>query len=181
MNSYFSSARDAEVIVVGGFYCRCCLVSKPASEQSADQRYCQSCYDVLISEAAMLPSSHRPWWVPKRAVEKTTRVSETGEQVGGETSDAIPATQVTRGPCDIIPVGHKDGEVILSQEKAAPVARGRKRQELLEARILELAAKGLTTRAIARELGGQVSYRTVARFLAGQRLLLPIARGESNG
>ncbi len=152
--SYYDIKRDTKAVNAGGFFCQVCCVGKPSSEASSDPRYCLACFEFLMDEAAQLTAGKRPRWMPKRpridpiAAQKAIRVSEQGEQVGGAVQDALLATQDSTEPCDIITdevrVGYEDGEVILSQERATPVARGRKRQELPEDRISELAARPCT-------------------------------------
>jgi len=48
---------------------------------------------------------------------------------------------------------------------------GPKPRDLPEERIRRLADSGMGAKAIARELGGIVSYRTILRVLSGQRVL----------
>ena len=47
-----------------GFFCRACLTDKHAGEQSQDARYCNSCYQFLMAEAAQLPPGRYPNWFP---------------------------------------------------------------------------------------------------------------------
>ena len=69
--AYFDIQRDIEIETTGGFFCQACVVGKPASEQSPDPRYCQSCYEVLKVEAEMQPT-RRVAWMPKNMSHKTT-------------------------------------------------------------------------------------------------------------
>ena len=49
--NYFNAKRDSEIIEAGGFFCHTCLVSKPATEQSLDGRYCKGCYLLLVADS----------------------------------------------------------------------------------------------------------------------------------
>ncbi len=60
----FDIKRDIEIENSGGFWCHGCLVGKPTDEQSDDPRYCSSCYDFLLSEAALIEKQKKPDWVP---------------------------------------------------------------------------------------------------------------------
>jgi len=66
---YFDIKRDIELEKAGGFWCDACLVTKPATEQSPDCRYCQGCFGLLLKEAVLLrPQQRRPEWLPRRPV-----------------------------------------------------------------------------------------------------------------
>ena len=54
--------------------------------------------------------------------------------------------------------------------------RGPKHRELPEDTIRQLASEGLGARAIAKKLGGIVSYRTILRVLSGQRVLVRLEK-----
>ena len=65
MSDYFNIKRDIAIERAGGFWCEACLVSHPLSKQSADPRYCSSCFKFLMDEAKLLPPSRgKPTWVP---------------------------------------------------------------------------------------------------------------------
>jgi len=68
--SIFSCERDREIIAAGGFFCIGCLIGKPASEQSSNPRYCQSCREFLLKEELSRGDSGtglRPHRMPKKA------------------------------------------------------------------------------------------------------------------
>lgn len=61
----FSVITDKTIIETGGFFCKACLVGKPAGEKSPNPRYCQDCYDFLLKEAELLPpKTKKPIWEP---------------------------------------------------------------------------------------------------------------------
>jgi len=83
---YYGAKRDSEIINASGFFCRACLVDKPADKASSDPRYCQGCYEFLVTEAEMLPATKRPKWIPKPIRgEKTDRrqyqISSVGDRI----------------------------------------------------------------------------------------------------
>ena len=97
-NGYFNIERDLEIEKVGGFFCQACVVSKPASELSADPRYCLGCYEVL---------NHEP---------------QTPENATEENHQNTPQTQpVSKEPVAKILQGELWGEGIMRQ----PKTRGR--------------------------------------------------------
>ena len=156
----FSSKRDAEIIAEGGFLCQACVVAKPLDDLSPDDRYCQGCYDFLMAEAAHLHESKRPKWVPrisKRAAEKS-----------------IPVSLVGSG--NMSTVKDEETKVDIIAPKTRNARRGPKVRILPELKIRQLAAAGMGAKAIAREIGGIVSYRTILRVLSGQRVLMGLEK-----
>ena len=155
MITIFDSKRDAEIIAAGGFFCRACVVGKPPDELSPDDRYCQGCYDFLTAEAAYLHESKHPAWVP--------RISKRG------TEKPIPVVPVGSGIMSTVKARKSTVDIITPRTRNT--RRGPKLRELPEDKIHEMAAAGLGAKAIAKELGGVTSYRTILRVLAGQRVL----------
>ena len=122
---YFDAARDTKLIrEKAHFFCNACLVAQPLEMQSADPRYCQSCYDFLSAEATLLPPTQRPPWRPRRLV--------WGGQIniGSET-------------CGI------GKTAIMSAQKK----RGRRAVELPGAVINSLVADGIPRNEIAARMG----------------------------
>lgn len=50
ITGYFSSAKDKAIIQSGGFFCKGCLIGKPAVELSPEPAYCLGCHDFLKNE-----------------------------------------------------------------------------------------------------------------------------------
>lgn len=151
-NGYFDVKRDIEIEKAGGFFCHACLVGKPLDDISPDPSYCQGCYDFLLKEAEMLPANRRPRWIPKQQSDKTRRPRS--------------VDIITEPPTDRVTIMSSTTE---SQK------RGPKHRELPEDLILQLAGEGLKSQAIAAKLKEQdieISYRTILRILAGQRVLV---------
>ncbi len=64
----FDITKDIAIEQAGGFFCEACLTGKPANEQSEDKRYCRGCYNFLLDEAALLPTTRgKPGWVPSQS------------------------------------------------------------------------------------------------------------------
>lgn len=97
MNSYFDIKRDREIIESGGFFCAACLVGKPVTEQSPDSRYCEGCYDLLKKEAALLPPTKRPGWIPQNL----QKAKEASASVVSDGAEALPAKEI--GVSKIVP------------------------------------------------------------------------------
>jgi len=81
--TYFDIKRDNEIEKNGGFFCHACVVGKPASEQSPDQRYCQGCYEFLLHEASLLNPRNRPRWVPRAAEQAREGAQKVNKVRGG--------------------------------------------------------------------------------------------------
>lgn len=178
MNNYFDIKRDTATGILStvtkeqphidvrqesGFFCEACLVGKPMDDQSPDPRYCLECFEILVKEAEMLTGKRNPPWVPrpqKIAPQKQRTIS----QYGGEIMSTLADKKIT---VDIIqPPGGK-----VTHKK-----RGPKHRELPVDLIKELAAEGFGAKVIAavlkRRQGIVVSYKTVQRVLAGQRVMV---------
>lgn len=164
------------------FFCHACLEDKLADENSPDPRYCQWCYDFLLKEAGMDSSWSKKDWVPRPAkggediTPNTPENNSKGTIIGGH--------NYTKGS-----VGAVVGDGIMSTVKAkktgvdmiAPAAmtkgkRGPKYRSLPEDLIEQLAGEGMSNKAISAKLKGEfgieVSYKTIQRLLAGQRVLV---------
>jgi len=121
----FDCARDKKLIAEGShFFCHGCLVARPLKVQSADPRYCQSCYDFLLVEAALLPPTKRPPWRPRRSIR------------GGQNN----MDSERRG-------------IANSAIMTAPKKRGRRAVELPRAVLSSLIADGIPRTEIAARMG----------------------------
>lgn len=138
----FDAKRDRVIVAAGGFFCRACLVARPATERSLDKRYCQGCYEFLTAEAELDNGRGRPSWAPVMP------------------QDATPANN-----SHVEPVTQKH---TLSSSGEKPVTAQDATSDTLDAEIRRLAGAGLSSRKIAEALGNKVSYRTVARRLQGE-------------
>lgn len=164
---YFSTERDREIEKAGGFWCHTCLVSHLAREQSPDPRYCMGCYEFLLKEAEMLPSTKRPAWLPKpqKAGEKQYQVSE----------DVVSIMSTLEGKKFEVDIIHPPGAT------RAVVKRGPKHRQLPEDLIRQLASEGMGSKMIVARLKAEhgiiVSYKTIQRILSGERkqLALPMS------
>jgi len=144
--------------VKNSLFCRACLVNKPTGELSPDPRYCTSCFNFLLIEAEVLAGNRRPGWIPKQQPDKTSY----------------------RKSVDIINETPKDRVAIMSNAIKSQ-KRGPKHRALPEDLILQMAKQGLTSQAISDKLKEQdieVSYRTILRILAGQRVLRELVNEE---
>lgn len=148
----FDIEQDTAIVNAGGFFCRACLVGKPANEQSPDHRYCQGCYDFLNGEAAILREAgnmHRYPWVPLDGDKKTVQVVQ----------DVAVNLSTLNG---------KKIEVD-KLEAMTPNKPGPRPTELPDDFIRQLASQGLGSKSIARRLEKEyrvvVSYKTVQRRL----------------
>lgn len=127
----------------GGFFCLACLVGKPADDQSADPRYCQSCYDVLTEETTTMPKTKRPAWLPlgaRKARQGTPTTTESGQ---------IPSDSIENG-------GTSTSEVVTAQ--------------IMKLSGDKLSYRGIE-KALATE-GIKISYRTIGRIIKKQGALL---------
>lgn len=153
---YFDIKRDIEIEKAGGFFCHACVVGKPASGQSPDPRYCQSCYDLLMGEASLLPSNKRPKWIPKAEKEQEKPI-----QVVDDVVLNMSPINSEKNKVDIInPVTPK-----VTRSK-----RGPKFTELPDDLIRQWASEGMGSKAISTRLkaeGYDVSYKTIQRRLQG--------------
>jgi len=160
MSGYFDNRCDKATIDSGGFFCKTCLVGKPASEQSPDERYCQGCYEVLLKEAEMLSPGKRPAWIPHKG--------EIGHQKSIQVSEDMVLIMSTLNGRKI--------EVDIIQPSVAKVTRGKrgpKHKALPHELIKQWADEGMGSKAIATKLrteqGITVSYKTIQRVLSGER------------
>ena len=150
---YFSIERDMEIVKNGGLFCIACLVGKPPKEASPDPRYCQSCYDFLLEEAALLTGTTRPKWIPRR--------QESGKNIISGAGDGYA-----------IMLPSEDTEIHRYHNSTDSRRRGPKQKPLPEERIRGLSSAGLGVKAIANELKGEgvlISAETISRLLRGER------------
>ena len=178
----FATAVDKEIIDAGGFYCHTCLVGKPSTEQSPDQKQCQGCYDFWQVENNEVKSCPKDCWTnydtiyvhynQKYAVSKSLGVVCLGPVDGGET----PQTPPKNAPVllESVPkVEHeKSHEVEIIHEQTARLL-GRPCLDLPMDKVSELVGQGFGVRALAREL--KLSRGTAERAINKlQQLELPI-------
>lgn len=163
-SGYFDIKRDIEIEKAGGFWCHTCLVSHPETEQSPDPRYCQECCEFLLKEAEMLPpKSGRPQWIPKAG-----EVSKKAADVSGYAPQITATVKGKKSKVAIIPpaVGARP-----------TIKRGPKhRADLPVEQIMQWAGEGMGSKKITAKLKAEyditVSFRTIARILSGQRVLV---------
>jgi len=147
----FDIKRDIETVNAGGFFCQACVVGKPLDDISPDPRYCQGCYDVLVAEADMIVGHVKKDWAPLTAEKTDTSIQGYG---GGNLST----------------VKAKNSKVDKLPSRPPKVKPGPKTLDLPDDLIGELAALGVGSKAISRELAKQgisVSYKTIQRRLRG--------------
>lgn len=156
----FDITRDIAVIEAGGFLCRGCLAGKAASEQSdRDVRYCTFCQPLIEADYALsadrqgkpLTTLYKPIRAPQ---ETTTKVPEAPFALVG-TQSTTPAPPVFLAPKKTTRRRGRPGLVSVPED-----------------RIRRMGNQGLGAKRIAVALqreGFQMSIRTVARILAGQR------------
>jgi len=164
-NGYFNAKRDSELITAGThFWCGACLVAKPFDDQSPDPRYCQDCHDFLLKEVALLaPKQRRPEWIPK--------AKEISQKLAG-VSGYPPLIMAT--------VKSKKSEVAIIYPAVSTrpiVKRGPKRRTDLPIELItQWASEGMGYKRIAAKLKIEcnitVGFRTVARIVAGQRVVI---------
>ena len=163
-NKYFNAKRDRELIATGThFFCHACLVAKPASEQSPDERYCQWCYDFLLKEAEMDTRRRDAGWKPIKRDKKPITESEKVAQVLGDVRTIMATLNTEKTTVAIIQPS------VRSKPRSK---RGPKFKELPRELIIQWASEGLGSKAIATRLkrqGVEVGFRTIARVLAGER------------
>ncbi|GAH69498.1 unnamed protein product [marine sediment metagenome] len=166
----FDIKQDMAIVKAGGFFCQACLVGKPASEQSPDERYCQGCYEFLLEEAKMLVTARqkRPEWVPKKTLRKSTKEV-------AQVSDYMRKNMAT--------VEDEKSKVAIIPPSVAPAKvakRGPKPRALPVELITQWASEGIGYKRIAARLkvecGIEVGFRTIARVVKGERkqLALPV-------
>ncbi len=151
----FNIKKDIELINAGThFWCKACQVARPLSEKSPDPRYCQGCYELLLKETELEGGRRAGEWRPKKG--KRLADSCTGSILTIDNS----ASSNNAG-CDT--VAH---EVLHGAQGVT---------DLVTDRIKVLVGRGMSCRAIEKELlkdNITVSYRTIARRLKGQGVLV---------
>ena len=162
--SYFDSDRDSAVVTAGGFFCQACLTGKPASEASADKRYCYGCFEFLAKEAKQASS----WRIPKWAPAPDAKIASLKD--GGVSRHPTPIMHTTKQ--QEIPSEHNYSLDLKSK-------RGPKYRDLPVDLIEKWADDGAGAKAIAsrlkKERGLTVHYSTILRLLSGKRqLTLPL-------
>jgi len=148
------------------FFCHACLEDH-VKEQSADERYCQRCSDMLLKESKHY--SGNPSWAPRAghahrrfkdksidaAISRLQNQANGGKKQGR--ADSTDRHQIKRPSVTKAVTPLNEGETPIPEN-------------VTDDKIFELHKKGMTTRAIGKIVG--VSHMTVARKLAGQRNLL---------
>lgn len=162
LKGYSNIKQDNELIAAGShFFCNTCLVARPLDDRSPDPRYCNGCYQFLQDEAALLPLTKRPKWLPKakNSAKKTIPVSQ----------DAV---------LNMSTINAENSQMDIIHSMAAKVTcgkRGPKHRELPVEQIIKLAKQGIGSRAIATRLAKQgisVSYKTIQRIITGERVMV---------
>lgn len=168
-NGYFNIKRDKELIAADThFWCETCLVARPLAEQSPDPRYCKSCYVFLLKEAELLTGhSKKASWIPKPQKEATQKVAPIS-QYGGGIMSTVKGKKIE---VDKI----QPSVAIETHARRLSNKRGRKPKELPEDLIVELAGKGMGSKAIASNLRADhnitISYKTIQRILARKAII----------
>ena len=152
-----SQEHKPEFIPIPRFWCKACLDNKRMSQQSPDPRYCQGCFDCLVSEARMLDErgiTKKADWMPK--------IGRDVQIVEKQPSGIMSTSNETLAKVDIIK----------TEDSQSPFCkRGPKHKQLPDELIKELEGKGMGSKAIATQLkaqGIEISYKTVQRRLSIQ-------------
>lgn len=130
------------VIAESTFFCHACLEDKTEADMSPDSRYCQSCHEYLLKEAAMLPASKRPAWIPR-----------TPRPIATTSFSAPQGVENSQNSCNEIITGGRHRV-------------GRPCAGLSIEQIGSLRAEGYSLRGIADKL--KVSHMAVKRALVRQ-------------
>lgn len=164
---YFNAERDSALIAAGThFWCQTCFVARPLDDRSPDERYCQACYCLLSKEAEMLGSHVKePDWIPGKL-----------QKIEGKKLPPIPQG----GGGNMATVKGDKSEVAIIKPVTSKVTHGKRgpkyRGDLPLDLISQWQSEGMGSKAIARRLnaeyGIKVGFRTVARILSGQRVLV---------
>ena len=169
--SYFSSARDKEIIGAGGFFCRVCVVAKPASEQSEDPRYCRGCREILQADKTV--SVAPDTWLKDDMI----FVHYGKSYVLTPGLSTVCLDDVSDGDSEVLQgvygmdsarQTNKNGDIHGSEVTQKSVM-GRKPLDLPVKRVLELSAAGRSIRDIADETF--INRETVRRIVNGQRVM----------
>ena len=159
--NYFNVKNDSKVVEAGDFFCESCLIGKPQDDQSQDLRYCQGCFDFLLQEADMLPATKRPKWIPKIRRGKTIPVA----------GHHVVNMSTVNDKNSTVDIFHPLTPKVTLRKK-----RGPRQQDLPVDLITQWAGDGIGYKRIAARLGDEhnitISYRTVARVVKGERLLI---------
>ena len=140
---------------VGLFWCYIHLADLSFEKQSPDPRYCQECYKLLLREIEDMKSlgnHHKPWWIPKTANEKNVQAVEHLAPNMSTLNRQKTTVDKLDPPMPARPIVHP----------------GPKSMALPLDRIVKLAADGVGSKLIARQLnadGIKVSYKTIQRLL----------------
>jgi len=153
----FQDLRGGNIIASkpGMFWCYTHLQDLPLEKQSSDPRYCQQCFELLVHETADMKSSgnhHKPWWIPKGTNEKNVQVAEQLTPNMSTLNGKNNTVDKLDLPTPVRPIVHPG-----PKSKALPLER-----------IAKLAADGMGSKLIARQLnadGIEVSYKTIQRLL----------------
>jgi len=150
---YFDIKRDKQF----PYFCHACLIGK--SEMSQDNRYCPSCYDFLLKEVELDTSWRTPAWKP--ILHSTASKSEGIETAGVSQGIRTIMATVNGGKSEVAKI-----EARIPQRTET---RGRKRRQLPEELMRQLASEGMGGKAIATQLrkehGVKVGFRTIYRIL----------------
>lgn len=151
------------------FMCHACLKQKPV--ESEGSMYCQDCFDFMENEKKRMELPQAYW-------EKDNMIFVTaGEKFGiTETGATVLKKAITqKGTTEPLP---DPPQAVSTPQKSYDTDKADESLALdvvtddVTAQIIELSSKGKTVRDIEKELekeGVFMSYRTVARRLAGQR------------
>jgi hypothetical protein len=152
----FQDLRDTNNLIKskpGMFWCYTHLVYLLLEKKSLDPRYCQECFEVLSQETkdtSVRHSKKAPWWLP--AVDSGYKKTSDVVLEGGGNMSTLKSPNSTADKLS----------------RSAVIRRGPKNKALPLERIAKLAADGMGSKLIARQLnadGIEVSYKTIQRLL----------------
>jgi hypothetical protein len=168
IGTYFDTKRDNQLIASGNyFWCEACLKARPLDDQSPDPRYCLGCYEFLLKEAILLPPKQgRPKWVPK-----AKEAVKSGAGISGYPPRIMATVKGKKSEVAIIPPSVSTRPIVKR------IRRGPKhRTDLPVEVIMQWAGEGMGSKKITAKLKADydiaIGFRTVARILAGQRVLV---------
>jgi len=165
----FDSRRDGILIAAGThFFCGGHLSAVPIEDSSPDPRYCRSCYIFLLIEArALPPKARKPDWIPIKEKAVAKREAKNSADLTGVHA-GINATVKSKNATVAL--------ILPAVGKVTREKRGPKHRDLPEDLIRQWAGQDMGSKAITSrlktELGIVIGFRTVAKIIKGERLLV---------
>lgn len=155
------------------FWCKACIAARPVEELSTDPRYCKSCFEVIQAEKNIdiEQKQNKDKWAPDGKVfihfGQGYTVTPGLEIICLGPVDADGNPQDTAGaPLTTIKIGRSPVTTLpqVLNDVSIDVTA------LVTAKIKHLAGRGMSSRAIQKELareGVNISHMTIARRLQG--------------